>query len=71
MTTKQYLWDQLDKHRMIDPVEDILKQFENQTHQNKTYTHNEQLGNVPAGNSIGDHNKRAHNTSEITKTKER
>ena len=29
-------------------------QFENQTQQNKTYTHNEQLYNVPTGNSTSD-----------------
>ena len=39
---------------MTDPVEDILKQFENQTQQNKTYTHIEQLNNVPNGKSIND-----------------
>ena len=49
-----YLWDQLDNDRMTDPVEDILKQFEKQTQQNKTYTHIEQLNNVPTGKSIND-----------------
>ena len=30
ITTKQYLSDQLDKHMVMDPLEDILKQIENQ-----------------------------------------
>ena len=44
----------LAKHRMTDPVEDILKQFENKTQQNKTHTHNEQLNYVPTGNNTSD-----------------
>ena len=74
ITGKQYLQDQLDKHRMTDPVEDILKQFDYQTQQNKTYTHNEQLKNVPNGNSTSNtqqesmkHNTRNnHNKRKIT-----
>ena len=30
--TKQYLWDQLDKHIVTDPLDGILKQIENLTH---------------------------------------
>ena len=54
---------------MIDPVEDILKQFESQTQQNKTYTHNEQLNIVPTGNSTSDIQHKArnnHNQRKIT-----
>ena len=43
-----------DKHRMTDPVEDILKQFENQTQQNKTYTHNEKINSVLTDSSTSD-----------------
>ena len=43
ITAKQYLWDQLDKHIITDPFEDILKQLEKQTHTGHTYTQNKQL----------------------------
>ena len=61
---EQYLWDQSDKHRMTDPAEDTLKQFGNQKQQNKTYIHNEQLNNVPTGNSACDTQQEStqHNT---------
>ena len=36
---------------MTDPLEDILKQIENQTHINKTHTSNNQLNNICTGNS--------------------
>ena len=39
---------------MPGPIENILNQFESQTQQNKAYTHNEQLNNIPNGNSTGD-----------------
>ena len=39
---------------MIDPAEDILKQYKNQTQQNETYTHNEQLNNVQVRNNTSD-----------------
>ena len=60
----EYLWIQLDKHRKIDPVKYILKQFENQTLQHKTYTNNEQINSVPTGNSTSDkqQEKSQHNT---------
>ena len=59
ITAKRYLWDQLHKHKMTDPIEDILKQLENQTQQSKI-THNEQLT----------HKKKAHNAIlEISTTK--
>ena len=54
ITTEQYLWDQFDKHTIIDPVEDIEKQFENQTQQNNTYSCNEESNNVPITNSTSD-----------------
>ena len=38
-----YFWDQLDKHRMTDPIEGILQWYEKHSKQNKTYTHNNQL----------------------------
>ena len=64
ITAEQYLQDQLDKHRMTDSVEDILKQIENQTQQKKTHTHNEQLNNIPTGNSTSDTQQESmqHNT---------
>ena len=37
ITAEQYLQDQLQKHT-TDPLEDILKLFENQAHTNNTYT---------------------------------
>ena len=40
ITDNQYLQDQLDKHLVIGPLGDILKQIENQTHINKTHTNN-------------------------------
>ena len=39
---------------MTDPVEDILKQFENQTQLNKKCTKNEQLNIIPTENSASD-----------------
>ena len=51
---EQFLWDQLDKHRMGDPVEDIIKQLENKRQQNKSYTNNKQLTSVPNRNSTSD-----------------
>ena len=45
------------------PVEDILKQFSKQTQQ---YTNNEQLNNVPAGNSTSDTQKSTqHNVTSV------
>ena len=38
ITPEQYLQDRLDKHVVTDPVEDILRQSEKQTHTNHTYT---------------------------------
>ena len=60
---------------MPDPVKDILKQFENQTHsKTKTYTNNVQLNNVSIGNSTSDtwrgstqhHTRNNHNHRRIT-----
>ena len=52
--SQQCLQEQLAKHRRIDTVEDILKQFEKQTEQNIMSTHNEQLYKVPTVNSTSD-----------------
>ena len=46
ITAEQYLWDQLDNNIVRDPLEDILKQLEKQTHTNHTYTKNEQFKNT-------------------------
>ena len=46
ITAKQYIWDQLDKHKVTDPLEDILKQIEKQTPMYHTHTHKEQLRNT-------------------------
>ena len=46
ITAKQYLCDQLDKHIVTDPLEDILKHLAKQTHTNHTFTRNEQLKNI-------------------------
>ena len=43
ITAEQYLKDQLDKHIVADPLEDILNQIENQTPMNHIYTQNKQL----------------------------
>ena len=40
--------------RKTDPVEDILKQFENQTQKSNICTHNEHLNNIPTGNCTSD-----------------
>ena len=42
VTGEQYLWDQLDKHIVTDPLEDILKHLE-KTHNNHTHTQSKQL----------------------------
>ena len=42
ITAKQYLWDQLDKHIVTDPLEDILKQWEDKNIQT---THTQILKN--------------------------
>ena len=42
------------RQTQTDAVEGILKQFENQTQQNKTCTYNELLNNVWTGNSTSD-----------------
>ena len=49
ITAEQYLQDQLDKHIVTDPLEDILKQIEKQTPMNYTYTHNKQATNTQNG----------------------
>ena len=54
ITAKHYLWDPIEKHRIIYHVQDILKQFGNQAQKNKTYTHSEQLNYVPTGNNTSD-----------------
>ena len=66
ITAKQYLWDQLDKHIVTDPLDDILKQIENQTHINKAHTHNDQLNNIHTGNGMSNTQQKAHQT--ITET---
>ena len=38
ITAEQYLWDQLQKHITTDPLDDILKQFENKALTNNTCT---------------------------------
>ena len=43
ITAKQYFWDQLDKHIVTDPLEDILKQLEKQIHSSHTHTQGKQL----------------------------
>ena len=35
IAAEKYLWDKLDKHIVTGPLDDILKQIENQTHINK------------------------------------
>ena len=40
ITAEEYLWDQLDKNTKPDPVDEFLKQYEQQ-HKN-TNTYNEQ-----------------------------
>ena len=61
ITAEQYLQDQLDKHLMTDPLSDILKQIENQTHISKTHANNDQLNNIHTGNSM--HNTQQESTS--------
>ena len=46
ITAEQYPQDQLDKHIVTDPLEDILKQTEKQTTINHTCTHKEQYTNT-------------------------
>ena len=43
ITAEPYLWDQLDKHIVTDPLEDILKHIEKQTPMNYTYTNKKQF----------------------------
>ena len=38
----------------MDPLDDILKQIENQTHKNKAHIHNDQLNNICTGKDISD-----------------
>ena len=54
ITAKQYLWDQLNKHIVSDPLEDILKQIEQQTPINHTYTNKEQFKNTQNGTQVSD-----------------
>ena len=49
LAAEQYILDQFGKHIVTDPVDIILKQIENQTHINKTHTHNDQLNNIHTG----------------------
>ena len=49
LTSEQYIWDQLDKYTVTDPLEDILKQLEKQTHTNHTHTQSEWLRNTQHG----------------------
>ena len=42
---EQYLWDQLGKHTKIDPLEYLLKQYENHAQHTKLNAYNEQLDN--------------------------
>ena len=59
---------------MRAPIENILKQFENQTQLDNSYTHNEQLNHVPTGNSTSDtqqenaqqNTRNNHNQGQIT-----
>ena len=51
----------------IDTVEDILKQCENQTLENKAYTYSEYLNNVPTRNSTSDTWQRKYQKLKITK----
>ena len=46
ITAEQYLCDQLDKHIVIDPLDDILGHTEKQTPMNYTYKHKEQFKNT-------------------------
>ena len=41
ITAEQYPQDQLDKHIVTDPLEDILNQLEKQKHTSHTYIQNE------------------------------
>ena len=45
MTVEQYLWNQLDKHIVTDPLEDILKQLE-KTNTYKPHTHTARTNNI-------------------------
>ena len=40
---EQYLWGQWDKHIITDPLEDILKQLDKQTHTNHRDTQSKKL----------------------------
>ena len=48
ITAKQYLWDQLAKHIVTDPLKDILKQLKNK-HMIHTNTPSKQLKNTQHG----------------------
>ena len=52
ITAEQSPWDQLDKYKVTDPADDILKQIENQTHINQTHMHNDQFNNIHTGNTM-------------------
>ena len=54
ITAEQYLQDQLDKHIVQDPLEDILKQIEKWTPVNHTHTHKEQFKNTQNGSHTSD-----------------
>ena len=43
ITAEEYLWDQLDKYIVTDPLEDILKHIEKQTPMNRKYANKEQF----------------------------
>ena len=57
ITAKQYIWDQLDKHIVTHPLDDILKQIEEQTSINHTYIHKEQLKTLKMELKWVTHNK--------------
>ena len=74
ITAEQYLCDQLGKHIVTDPLEDILKQIEKQTPMNHTYTHNEKLQNTQNGthlNDIQQERMTTHTRDNISQTKRR
>ena len=52
ITAEQYIWHQLGRHIVTEPLDDILKQIENQTHINKTHTSHGGLNNTCTGNSM-------------------
>ena len=59
ITDEHYLWDQLDKHIVTDPLEDIVKQIEKQTPMNHTYMYKEQLKTLKMELMQVIHNKKA------------